>query len=86
MANPLPLTDEEGEARELAEEDFARFRPAAEVLPLSLAQKLGIKAAPKENVTLPLSREVLDRFRATGNGWQARVDEALREWLGSHPL
>jgi uncharacterized protein (DUF4415 family) len=80
------LTDETGEVRELTEDDFAQFRPAAEVLPPSLLQQLGIKAAPKETVTLPLSREVIDRFRASGNGWQTRVDEALKEWLGSHSL
>ncbi|MFL6846502.1 MAG: BrnA antitoxin family protein [Allosphingosinicella sp.] len=28
--------------------------------------------------SLPLSREVLDYFRATGPGWQARIDEVLR--------
>jgi uncharacterized protein (DUF4415 family) len=27
---------------------------------------------------------VLDRFRATGTGWQTRVDAALREWLEVH--
>lgn len=86
MANHLPLTNDEGEVRELTEEDFARFRPAAEVLPPSLLQKLGMPATEKEDVTLSLSRDVLDRFRATGNGWQARVEEALKEWLGSHSL
>ncbi len=33
MANPLPLTDENGEVRELTAEDFKQFRPATEVLP-----------------------------------------------------
>jgi uncharacterized protein (DUF4415 family) len=28
--------------------------------------------------SLPLSREVFDYFRATGPGWQARIDEVLR--------
>jgi uncharacterized protein (DUF4415 family) len=87
MANRLPLTDEEGEVRELTEEDFAHFRPAAEVLPSSLLNKLGIasQSAPAtESVTLRLSREVVERFRATGNDWQIRVDDALKEWLRSH--
>jgi uncharacterized protein (DUF4415 family) len=87
MANRKPLTDEEGEVRELTLEDFKHFRPAAEVLSLSLQEKLGIrhrgpqKAPTKERTTIRLSRDVLDRFRATGAGWQARVDAALREWL-----
>lgn len=29
------------------------------------------------------SPEVVDYFRATGEGWQSRMDEALREWVAS---
>lgn len=29
--------------------------------------------------------EVLAAFRATGKGWQTRMNEALRDWLRSHP-
>jgi uncharacterized protein (DUF4415 family) len=85
-----PLIDEDGEVRELLLEDIRKFRPAAEVLPPSLLAKLGIRpnpsqgAALKERATIRLSRDVLDRFRATGPGWQTRVDAALREWLESH--
>ncbi|MBV8779373.1 MAG: BrnA antitoxin family protein [Alphaproteobacteria bacterium] len=86
-----PLTNEEGEVRELTAEDFKYFRPMAEGLSPSLAAKLGIKPRgpqkmpTKERTTIRLSRDVLDRFRATGRGWQTRVDDALREWLESHP-
>ncbi|HYG48633.1 MAG TPA: BrnA antitoxin family protein [Allosphingosinicella sp.] len=34
--------------------------------------------AAKVQQSLRLSREVLDHFRATGPGWQARIDEVLR--------
>jgi uncharacterized protein (DUF4415 family) len=36
-------------------------------------------AAPKRSVHLRLSPDVLDHFRATGKGWQTRIDEALRK-------
>lgn len=36
MASRKPLIDADGEVRELTTEDMAKFRPAAEVLPLSL--------------------------------------------------
>jgi uncharacterized protein (DUF4415 family) len=91
MADRKPLTDEDGEVRELTAEDFKLFRPASEVLSLSLQEKLGIrprgpqKAPTKQRTTIRLSRDVLDRFRATGRGWQTKVDNALREWLDSHP-
>jgi uncharacterized protein (DUF4415 family) len=38
----------------------------------------------KERITIRLSPEVLGPFRATGPGWQTRVDAALRSWLKRH--
>jgi uncharacterized protein (DUF4415 family) len=35
-------------------------------------------AASKRSVHLRLSPDVLDHFRATGPGWQTRIDETLR--------
>jgi uncharacterized protein (DUF4415 family) len=88
MAKRKPLIDSDGEVRELTAKDMARFKPAPEVLPSSLRKKLGVrglqKAPTKERITIRLSREVVDRFREGGGGWQTRVDEALREWLKKH--
>jgi len=68
--------------------DFSRARPAAEALPPSLLGKLGVrgpqKAPTKEQINIRLSRNVLEAFRASGNGWQTRIDEALQEWLQTH--
>jgi len=41
-------------------------------------------ALTKERITIRLSREVVDQFRASGNGWQTRVDAALKDWLKDH--
>ena len=38
----------------------------------------------KEQVSVRYSPDVLAAFRATGRGWQTRMDEALRDWLKSH--
>lgn len=38
---------------------------------------------PKVHQGLRLSPEVLAYFRATGKGWQTRIDEALKEWIAS---
>ena len=38
----------------------------------------------KERVTMRLSRDVVARFRASGPGWQTRIDAALQEWLETH--
>ena len=39
----------------------------------------------KEQINIRLSPDVLEAFRATGAGWQTRIDGALREWIVSHP-
>ena len=41
---------------------------------------------PKVPVNIRLSPDVLDAFKASGPGWQTRVDEALRTYLRDHPL
>ena len=37
---------------------------------------------PKVSTTIRLSRDVIDHFKAGGHGWQTRIDEALRAWIG----
>lgn len=88
MPKPKPLIDTTGEVREITAEDLKKFQPAREALPASLQRKLGVRgpqrAPTKERITIRLSPDVVQRFRATGDGWQTRVDAALRDWLKSH--
>lgn len=42
------------------------------------------KLPTKEQVAVRYSPEVLAAFRATGRGWQTRMDNALRDWLETH--
>lgn len=42
------------------------------------------KANPKVATTIRLSPEVMAAFKATGSGWQTRIDAALKEWLQTH--
>lgn len=37
---------------------------------------------PKKQISLRLDHDVIEGFRATGKGWQSRVNKALREKLG----
>lgn len=39
------------------------------------------KPRPKVPVSIRLSPEVVEAFKAEGAGWQTRIDEALKEWL-----
>lgn len=92
MASRLPLTDDEGEVRELTKQDFSHFVPFSE-LPhdereklLALKRRRGPpKADVKEKISVRVSRDVLSGLRARGRGWQSNVDQALREWLERHP-
>jgi uncharacterized protein (DUF4415 family) len=39
---------------------------------------------PKRPVTVRYDADVIDAFKATGPGWQTRMNDALREWLRTH--
>ncbi|MCF7695342.1 BrnA antitoxin family protein [Mycetohabitans rhizoxinica] len=41
---------------------------------------------PKIAVTVRYDADVLQQFRASGDGWQTRMNNALREWLKTHPI
>jgi uncharacterized protein (DUF4415 family) len=58
-----------------------------EALPQSLQTKLRGRpkaAVTKERITIRLSQDVVERFRASGDGWQTRLDAALKDWLKTH--
>ncbi len=38
----------------------------------------------KEQVAIRVDKDILAVFRATGSGWQMRLNAALREWLATH--
>ena len=73
---------------ELTAERAARLRPARDVLPeYVLAQFKRSPGRPrspsaKKQVTLRLDAEILDYFRAGGDGWQSRINRALRQAAG----
>jgi uncharacterized protein (DUF4415 family) len=70
---------------EWTEEDFARARPASEVLGPELAALLVRPrgrppigdAARKQVVNIRLDRDVIDYFKADGPGWQTRLNDFL---------
>ncbi len=38
----------------------------------------------KETVEIALSMDVIEGFEAMGEGWESKVDEALKWWLEKH--
>ena len=66
--------------------DFARSKPA-EDLPADIRaffpKTRGPQKAPRKvALSLRLSPEVVEHFKATGPGWQTRIDEALKKAAG----
>ena len=57
-------------------------------LPVTLQAKLRRgrpqASVTKERITRRLSPDVVDALRATGSGWQTRMDAALKDWLKTH--
>ncbi len=90
MTTRAPLIDAQGEVRELTASDFKRMKPAHKALPASLQQTLGMrvrgtqKSPTKIATTIRLSPEVMESFKATGTGWQTRINDALKDWLKTH--
>lgn len=75
--------DEVGDNPEWTKEDLANARPFAEVFPelaASIRRGRGPNKAPtKRLISLRLSGEVIDKYKAGGDGWQSRIDADLRK-------
>lgn len=94
----LPTQEEEAEINagiaadpdtaEWAEEDFKMAMPFS-ALPASMQSVLrgrGKQKSPtKVSTTVRFDPDVLEAFRATGRGWQTRMNDVLKDWLKEHP-
>ena len=69
-------------------------QPASEALPPALYAALVAKrprGRPKADATkvftaIRLDADLLQAFKATGKGWQTRVNAALRQYIAEHPI
>jgi uncharacterized protein (DUF4415 family) len=83
-AKPKFDPERHDENPEWMERDFAKARPASEVLPPEVMAQFKNKGGrprienPKEAVKLRIDADVLARFRESGPGWQTRVNSILR--------
>jgi uncharacterized protein (DUF4415 family) len=69
---------------EWTERDFAKAKPASEVLPPEVMAQFKNKGGrprienPKKAVKLRIDADVLAKFRQSGPGWQTRINGILR--------
>lgn len=92
MSRP-PLTDDDGEVRQLSREDVKLFRPIAEVDPGMLDAMRGLKkggrpkvAAPKAHIGFRMAADLVEGIKETGKGYNVRVEKVLRDALARGEL
>ena len=75
-------------APEATDEQLAQAKPFGEAFPAlsdAMRKKVGGRPKldnPKVAVSLRLDQEIVTRFKASGRGWQTRMNDALREAAG----
>ncbi|MBJ6727343.1 BrnA antitoxin family protein [Geomesophilobacter sediminis] len=80
-------SNELDEAPEWTEETFAHAQKAMDIPEIAAIARKGRgpqKKPTKRATTIRLSPEVLDFFQAQGDGWQGRIDNALKEYVKEH--
>ncbi|MFZ2854461.1 MAG: BrnA antitoxin family protein [Rhodocyclaceae bacterium] len=85
----------DADARELNSEWHKGAKPASEAFaPETYAALVAMKrprGRPKADKTkvftaIRLDADLLETFKATGKGWQTRVNAALRQFIAEHPI
>ncbi len=82
---PAHISKEDWDSVDVPEqtaEDFRAMRPAAEALPAAVRRLVGQRGPGKKPskvaVSLRLDRDVVERFKSGGPGWQSRMNAALK--------
>lgn len=64
------------DTREVSSEEFKKMRRRG--------RPLG--SGKKEQTTIRLDADIMAKFKQMGEGWQTRINHALREWLEAHQI
>lgn len=85
------IADAPGEDRPLTHEEEVRLKNAVvshslpELREKLAARRRGVQKTPtKVPTTIRFDADVLAELKASGRGWQTRVNDAVREWLKTH--
>jgi uncharacterized protein (DUF4415 family) len=62
---------------EVPAEDFKKMKPLG-------ARGRPRLETPKVLLSVRYDADIVETFKATGDGWQTRMNDALREWLKDH--
>lgn len=61
---------------ELADEEFVRLKPM---------RGRPVSETHKVFTAIRFDPDVLNAFKASGRGWQTRMNAVLKEWINAHP-
>ena len=82
---PTPAEDAAIRTAAMADLDAMPFTDAEwEQVKPQVRRGRPLGSGTKTQVTLRLDVEVVEKFRATGDGWQTRINDALKSWVQSH--
>lgn len=82
---PTPAEDAAITAAAMSDPDAVPFTNAqwVEVKPL-VRRGRPLGSGTKTQITLRLDADVVDKFKASGDGWQTRINDALKSWVRTH--
>jgi uncharacterized protein (DUF4415 family) len=82
---PTPAEDAAIHAAAISDQDAVPFTDTEweQVKPL-VRRGRPLGSGTKTQVTLRLDVDVVEKFRASGDGWQTRINDALKSWMQSH--
>ncbi|MBL8640025.1 MAG: BrnA antitoxin family protein [Alphaproteobacteria bacterium] len=92
--NKKPLTDENGDVRELTRQDFKGMRRLKDVHP-EIVEFMQQEAArrgrppvddPKRQITLRIRGSLIDALKSNGRGYMARVEKLIEEAIAKGVL
>jgi uncharacterized protein (DUF4415 family) len=64
---------------ELSKTEFKQLKPVGQ-------RGRPVGSGTKEQITLRIDKEVLDAFRESGEGWQTKINQALKKYLTEHSV
>ena len=79
-----PPGDIKGQARIVGRGEFAAVHTPEQIMARRGRPVGSVKADAKVAVKLRLDPDVLAALRATGRGWQTRVNDTMRDWVSRH--
>ena len=82
---PTPVEDAAITAAAVSDPDAMPFTDAEWLQVKPLVRRVRpLGSGTKTQITLRLDVDVVAKFKASGDGWQTRINDALKSWVQTH--